>query len=147
MENEKNKNQDQELKEGVELMENKNNETNQEVITTPVEDVVTESKEDKTIVEANTNIDKVDNDNINDAKEESEEESEEDIDSNIIIGKITGCAKLRMREKAEPNATEVTTINETEDILIDLKNSTNDFYKVEVNGLHGYSMKKFIKID
>ena len=76
---------------------------------------------------------------------EPEEESEEE--SNLTTGKLDNCARLYVRKEADKESDPVTTIDDQAIILINLKESTDYFYKVEVQGLVGYCMKKFIKID
>ena len=64
-----------------------------------------------------------------------------------VIGVVVDCVKLNVRAKPNGDADVVGTVNASVDVIIDKKNSTNDFYKVcTAAGLEGYCMKKYIKI-
>lgn len=63
------------------------------------------------------------------------------------IGIVTDCVRLNVREDAESNAPIVGTINAQTELVIDMAESTNDFYKVITSaGIEGYCMKRFITI-
>ena len=65
----------------------------------------------------------------------------------MVSGKINDCQKLNLREEPSREANIVEVLDENSVLLIDLKNSTEDFFKVEANGKFGYCVKKFVKID
>jgi hypothetical protein len=67
---------------------------------------------------------------------------------NTCIGVVTECIQLRVRET--PDASKENTIGVltfADEVLVDLKSSTTEFYKVITSaGVEGYCMKKFINI-
>lgn len=63
------------------------------------------------------------------------------------IGIVTDCVKLNVREDATPTATIVGTIGADTELVVDMAESTADFYKVITSaGIEGYCMKRFITI-
>ena len=64
-----------------------------------------------------------------------------------IIGVVTDCLKLNVREFATKNADILGVINAATELVIIEEESTKDFYKICTStGLEGYCMKKFISI-
>lgn len=64
-----------------------------------------------------------------------------------IIGIVTDCAKLNVREQAKSNAAILGVISASTELVIIEEESTADFYKICTSaGLEGYCMKKFITI-
>lgn len=62
-----------------------------------------------------------------------------------LTGKVTGCAKLNVRESANATANVLAVINEGSEVVINKIKSTVDFYAVcTAAGVEGYCMKKFI---
>lgn len=62
-------------------------------------------------------------------------------------GYITNCKKLYVHERADKNSDPLCIIGGSDKVVIDLANSTEDFYKVcTSSGVEGYCMKKFISI-
>ena len=62
-------------------------------------------------------------------------------------GAVTGCSKLFVRTEPIKNANPAGVINENDKVTIDLKNSTEEYYKVLTNdGLEGYCLKTYIEI-
>lgn len=62
-----------------------------------------------------------------------------------LTGKVTGCAKLNVRESANATANVLAVINEGSEVVINRIKSTVDFYAVcTAAGIEGYCMKKFI---
>lgn len=62
-----------------------------------------------------------------------------------LTGKVTGCAKLNVRESANTTANVLAVINEGSEVVINRIKSTVDFYAVcTAAGIEGYCMKKFI---
>ena len=83
-------------------------------------------------------------DETDETTNEVEEESEEDIKSGII----DGCKKLYVRKEANKDSEPVGIVTSKDDLSIDIAHSTDDFYKVITsNGLEGYCVKEFVKID
>lgn len=65
--------------------------------------------------------------------------------SKPLTGKVTGCAKLNVRESANATANVLAVINEGSEVVINKIKSTVDFYAVcTAAGVEGYCMKKFI---
>ncbi len=63
------------------------------------------------------------------------------------IGIVTDCVKLNVREDANPTAMIVGTIGADTELVVDMAESTDDFYKVITSaGIEGYCMKRFITI-
>lgn len=64
-----------------------------------------------------------------------------------IIGFVDGCEKLYVRKDPSKKSDYLTVIGKATEVVIDSKNSTEDFYKVKTSdGIEGYCMKKFITI-
>ena len=64
-----------------------------------------------------------------------------------IIGIVTNCAKLNVREQSNSTAAILGVIPANTELVIIEEESTKDFYKIcTPAGLEGYCMKKFITI-
>ena len=63
------------------------------------------------------------------AEEAAEEVVEEPVKEDVI-GFVSGCSKLRVREAASANAKVLCEISENSKIIINEAESTKDFYKV-----------------
>lgn len=73
---------------------------------------------------------------------------ENNVENNEVIGKISGFEKLYVRKEASKDSEPVGIVTDKDDLSIDVARSTNDFYKVITsNGLEGYCVKEFVKID
>lgn len=76
---------------------------------------------------------------------EEEVKTEED---KRIIGKITGFDKLYVRKNPDKESEPIGVVSTIDELGIDLEHSTDTFYKVITsNGLEGYCVKEFVKID
>lgn len=66
----------------------------------------------------------------------------------LIIGIVTNCLKLNLREKPMPDPNNVImVISALTEVAIDLDESTDDYYKVcTATGIEGFCMRKFIAI-
>lgn len=65
-----------------------------------------------------------------------------------LTGKVTGCAKLNVRESANATANVLAVINEGSEVVINRIKSTVEFYAVcTAAGIEGYCMKKFITVN
>jgi len=87
--------------------------------------------------------------NIYDTAIEKINEDVELVDTNqdIKIGIVTGCKRLNVREKPTVEAPVVCEIVCQTELMIDEKESTEEFYKVcTAAGIEGFCMKKFIAI-
>ena len=70
------------------------------------------------------------------------------VENNEVIGKISGFEKLYVRKEASKDSEPVGIVTDKDDLSIDVARSTDDFYKVITsNGLEGYCVKEFVKID
>ena len=73
---------------------------------------------------------------------------ENNVENNEVIGKISGFEKLYVRKEASKYSEPVGIVTDKDDLSIDVAHSTDDFYKVITsNGLEGYCVKEFVKID
>jgi uncharacterized protein YgiM (DUF1202 family) len=83
------------------------------------------------------------NDTVNDTYvSETHDETE-----GIKIGLVANCKKLNVREKPTVEAPVVCEIVCQTEVMIDEKESTEEFYKVyTAAGIEGFCMKKFIAI-
>ena len=73
---------------------------------------------------------------------------EDGVENNEVIGKISGFEKLYVRKEANKDSEPVGIVTSQDDLSIDVAHSTDDFYKVITsNGLEGYCVKEFVKID
>ena len=110
------------------------------------------------VTEENVNEDE---ESTNETEETTEEVTEEvtepevivpsienNVENNKVIGKIIGFEKLYVRKEASKDSEPVGIITSETVLTIDEENSTEDFYKVTTNeGLEGYCVKKFVKIN
>lgn len=138
-------------------MENNNiEESNQNI------EEVTEVTEEST-KEVNETVEQVE-ESINEVKELTDEVQEtieeviepevivpsieDGVENNEVIGKISGFEKLYVRKEANKDSEPVGIVTDKDDLSIDIIHSTDDFYKVITsNGLEGYCVKEFVKID
>lgn len=68
-------------------------------------------------------------------------------ESESIVGIVTDCLKLNVREHPNSTAAILGVITASTDLIIIEEESTKDFYKICTSaGLEGYCMKKFITI-
>lgn len=118
-----------------------------EEITNEVNETIEQVEETINKVEESTN-------EIEETKEEvTKEVTEPDIivpiiENNEVIGKISGFEKLYVRKEASKDSEPVGIVTDKDDLSIDVASSTDDFYKVITsNGLEGYCVKEFVKID
>ena len=127
--------------------------------------------ENNNIEELNQNIEEVTEvteetvneveESTNEAEETTEEVTEEvtepevivpsienNVENNEVIGKISGFEKLYVRKEASKDSEPVGIVTDKDYLSIDIIHSTDDFYKVITsNGLEGYCVKEFVKID
>lgn len=146
-------------------MENNNiEELNQNIeeVTEVTEETIEENTEEvnETIEQVEETVNEVE-ESTNEAEETTEEVTEEvtepevivpsienNVENNEVIGKISGFEKLYVRKKASKDSEPVGIVTDKDDISIDVAHSTDDFYKVITsNGLEGYCVKEFVKID
>lgn len=146
-------------------MENNNiEELNQNIeeVTEVTEETTEESTNEvnETVEQVEETINEVE-ESTNEAEETTEEVTEEvtepevivpniedGVENNEVIGKISGFEKLYVRKEASKDSEPVGIVTDKDDLSIDVAHSTDDFYKVITsNGLEGYCVKEFVKID
>lgn len=128
---------------------------------------VTEETTEESINEVNETVEQVEEtvneveESTNETEETTEEVTEEvtepevivpgienNVENNEVIGKISGFEKLYVRKEASKDSEPVGIVTDKDDLSIDVIHSTDDFYKVITsNGLEGYCVKEFVKID
>ena len=59
-------------------------------------------------------------------------------------GFVDNCERLNVRKGASMDDAVITVLEKGSKVNIDVKNSTNEFYKISIDGVDGYCMKKFI---
>lgn len=63
------------------------------------------------------------------------------------IGIVINCVKLNVRKNADKDSEVLCVIEKDAEVIIDLENSTDEFYKVcTSSGVEGYCMIKYIEI-
>lgn len=142
-------------------MENNNiEELNQNIeeVTEVTEETAEESTEEvkETVEQVEENVNEVE-ESTNETEETTEEviepevivpSIENNVENNEVIGKISGFEKLYVRKEASKDSEPVGIVTDKDDLSIDVAHSTDDFYKVITsNGLEGYCVKEFVKID
>ena len=146
-------------------MENNNiEELNQNIeeVTEVTEETTEESTNEvnETIEQIEETVNEVE-ESTNEAEETTEEVTKEvtepevivpsienNVENNEVIGKISGFEKLYVRKEASKDSEPVGIVTDKDDLSIDVARSTDDFYKVITsNGLEGYCVKEFVKID
>lgn len=146
-------------------MENNNiEESNQNIeeVTEATEETIEESTEEgnETIEQVEETVNEVE-ESTNETEETTKEVTEEvtepevivpsienNVENNEVIGKISGFEKLYVRKEASKDSEPVGIVTDKDDLSIDVSHSTDDFYKVITsNGLEGYCVKEFVKID
>lgn len=76
-----------------------------------------------------------------------EEHEESQNFEDVKIGFVTNCKKLNVREKPRTDATIICEVDYQTELMINEKESTEEFYKVcTAAGIEGFCMKKFIAI-
>lgn len=80
--------------------------------------------------------------------EEEAEQTQEIVEEAVeTVGFVDNCERLRVRKESNVDSEELCIINKLSEVVIDLDNSTDYFYKVTTSeGVEGYCMKKFITI-
>ena len=75
------------------------------------------------------------------------EESQKVEEAVPTVGFVDNCECLRVRKESNVDSEELCIISKLSEVVIDLDNSTDYFYKVKTSeGVEGYCMKKFITI-
>lgn len=68
------------------------------------------------------------------------------VESTPVIGVVTDCDLLNVRNKPSVKSNVICTIKSGTEVEIDETKSSRDFYKVCSKDFNGYCMKKFITI-
>ena len=63
-----------------------------------------------------------------------------------VLGIVSGCTKLNIRKEADIESSVLFVIGKDSDVLINLEESTDDWYKVYVDGRDGFCMKKYVEL-
>lgn len=64
-----------------------------------------------------------------------------------VFGKITGCDKLNVREKASTKSKVLKVIDKNAKVRIDEEFNNAGWYKVSVDNITGFCMKAYIKLE
>lgn len=129
---------------------NKNIVNNQEAADAVEEKVVNEEQavEEKVANEEQAVEEKVANEpqqNISDP--ESDIDVAANDETSELIGYVTDCVKLNVREAASKDSNVLCEIILNSKVIVDEENSTDDFYKVTTEtGVEGYCMKQYINV-
>ena len=135
-------------------MENNNiEELNQNIeeVTEVTEETIEQVEETVNEVEESTNETEETTEEVTEEVTEPEvivPSIENNVENNEVIGKISGFKKLYVRKEASKDSEPIGIVTDKDDLSIDVARSTDDFYKVITsNGLEGYCVKEFVKID
>ena len=61
-------------------------------------------------------------------------------------GVIQNCKLLNIRESSSLDSNILGVLNSESEFFINMKQSTDDFYKINYKNVNGYCLKKFVKI-
>ena len=65
-----------------------------------------------------------------------------------VYGKVAGCERLNVRTESTKDSDVVCVITEGTEVMVDLDDSTVDWYKVYLeDGIEGFCLAEFIRID
>lgn len=78
--------------------------------------------------------------------ETSDNPVDPEVESEYILGTVTDCKKLNVREEPSINAQILFEIAKDSHVLIDPDESTDEWYKVHIDERGGFCMKKYILI-
>ena len=74
--------------------------------------------------------------------------SEPEPPAEPVYGKVAGCERLNVRTESTKDSDVACVINEGTEVMVDLDDSTVDWYKVCLaDGIEGYCLAEFIRID
>ena len=80
-------------------------------------------------------------------EEQIEETAKEEISKVVIIGVVSGCKKLNVRKSPSPNAEKVAVVEMDSKLMIDMDESTAEYYKVYTeSGIDGYCVKEYVTV-
>ena len=137
----------QNIEEVTEVTEPVVEETTEEVIESTEETVEPTEEVEETVEEVTETTEEVVEEHITEP-EIIVPNIEDGVENNEVIGKISGFEKLYVRKESNKDSEPVGIVTDKDDLSIDLSHSTDTFYKVITsNGLEGYCVKEFVKID
>ena len=137
----------QNIEEVTEVTEPVVEETTEEVIESTEETVEPTEEVEETVEEVTETTEEVVEERITEP-EIIVPNIEDGVENNEVIGKISGFEKLYVRKESNKDSEPVGIVTDKDDLSIDLSHSTDTFYKVITsNGLEGYCVKEFVKID
>ena len=137
----------QNIEEVTEVTEPVVEETTEEVIESTEETVEPTEEVEETVEEVTETTEEVVEEHITES-EIIVPNIEDGVENNEVIGKISGFEKLYVRKESNKDSEPVGIVTDKDDLSIDLSHSTDTFYKVITsNGLEGYCVKEFVKID
>ena len=77
----------------------------------------------------------------------ADEAAPAEVVKNFVSGVVTECVKLNIRETPSADGDVVAIINLLTDVVVDLEDSTDEFYKISTaTGVKGFCMKKYIAL-
>ena len=80
------------------------------------------------------------------AKVNESEEATKEADS-TVVGYVSGCLKLNIREEGYPGANVVCVVPEKTALLIEAAESNDEWYKVYTEtGMEGFCMKQYVTL-
>ena len=105
-----------------------------------------EKTESEVVVEPEVVVE-VENNTMEEVFNEIIEEVITDPVNEEVKGYVINCNKLNVRENPEADSEVLCVIDKTAEVIVDLDNSTNTFFKVcTSSGVEGYCMKQFIAV-
>ena len=129
---------------------NKNITSNQEAADAVEEKV---ANEEQTVEEKVANEEQAVEEKVANESQQNISDPESDIDvaandeTSELIGYVTDCVKLNVREAASKDSNALCEIILNSKVIVDEENSTEDFYKVITEtGVEGYCMKQYINV-
>lgn len=130
------KRKNKKVKDGVNMEEKQFEEVE---VTTEVASTI---PEDITIDMANTDVENIVTTGLSQIIED-----ENVIEEVECKGFVSGCSKLFVRTEPTKDCNPAGVINENDEVIIDVENSTDEYYKiVTTEGLEGYCLKTYIKM-
>ena len=82
---------------------------------------------------------------VNESEEVTKEATKEA--DNTVVGYVSGCLKLNIREEGYPGANVVCVVPEKTALLIEVAESNDEWYKVYTEtGMEGFCMKQYVTL-
>jgi hypothetical protein len=95
-------------------------------------------------------IEKLDNEMIEEVGTTSEPDDiiePEAKESELVLGVVTNCVLLNIREEPNIKAPIITKVNALSELMVDLEKVDKEWYRVYTEaGIEGFCMKKFVAI-